>query len=85
MRKLLGVASLATLGAARFSIFGRSSSATPSAERGLAGVIPTQADSADVLYADDSIDAVALIAVLGEIADPTALGEIARASSQGVA
>ncbi len=48
-------------------------------ERGLANVIPTQGDATALPYEDDSIDAVALTAVLGEIPDPVAaLREIAR-------
>jgi len=49
------------------------------AERNLANVIPTQGDATALPYEDDSIDAVVLTAVLGEIPDPVAaLREIAR-------
>ncbi len=49
------------------------------AERNLANLVPTQGDATALPYADDSIDAVILTAVLGEIPDPgAALGEIAR-------
>jgi len=49
------------------------------AERGLANVVPTQGDATSLPYEDDSIDAVVLITVLGEIPDPVAaLREIAR-------
>jgi ubiquinone/menaquinone biosynthesis C-methylase UbiE len=49
------------------------------AERGLANVIPTQGDARALPYEDDSMDAVVLTAVLGEIPDPVAaLREIAR-------
>jgi ubiquinone/menaquinone biosynthesis C-methylase UbiE len=49
------------------------------AERGLANVKPTQGDATALPYGDDSIDAVVLTAVLGEIPDPVAaLREIAR-------
>jgi ubiquinone/menaquinone biosynthesis C-methylase UbiE len=49
------------------------------AERSLANVIPTQGDATALPYEDDSMGAVALTAVLGEIPDPVAaLREIAR-------
>jgi ubiquinone/menaquinone biosynthesis C-methylase UbiE len=49
------------------------------AERNLANLVPTQGDATDLPYEDDSIDAVVLTAVLGEIPDPgAALREIAR-------
>jgi ubiquinone/menaquinone biosynthesis C-methylase UbiE len=49
------------------------------AERGLVNVVPTQGDATALPYVDDSIDAVVLTAVLGEIPDPVAaLREIAR-------
>ena len=49
------------------------------AERGLANIVPTQGDATALPYADASIDAVVLTAVLGEIPDPVAaLREIAR-------
>ncbi len=49
------------------------------AERGLTNVKPTQGDATALPYEDDSIDAVVLTAVLGEIPDPVAaLREIAR-------
>lgn len=48
-------------------------------ERGLANLVPTQGDATDLPYEDDSMDAVVLTAVLGEIPDPlAALREIAR-------
>jgi ubiquinone/menaquinone biosynthesis C-methylase UbiE len=48
-------------------------------EQGLTNVIPTQGDATDLPYEDNSMDAVALTAVLGEIPDPVAaLREIAR-------
>lgn len=48
-------------------------------ERNLANVIPTQGDATALPYEDDSIDAVALTAVLGEIPDPiAALRQIQR-------
>ena len=48
-------------------------------ERGLANVAPTQGDATALPYGDDSIDAVVLTAVLGEIPDPdAALREIRR-------
>ena len=49
------------------------------AERGLANVAPTQGDATALPYEDDSMDAVVLTAVLGEIPDPVAaLREIGR-------
>lgn len=48
-------------------------------EQGLTNVIPTQGDATALPYEDDSMDAVALTAVLGEIPDPVAaLREINR-------
>jgi ubiquinone/menaquinone biosynthesis C-methylase UbiE len=48
-------------------------------ERGLDNVVPTQGDATALAYEDDSMDAVVLTAVLGEIPDPgAALREIAR-------
>jgi ubiquinone/menaquinone biosynthesis C-methylase UbiE len=48
-------------------------------ERGLTNVIPTQGDATALPYEDDSMDAVVLTAVLGEIPDPVAaLRQIAR-------
>jgi ubiquinone/menaquinone biosynthesis C-methylase UbiE len=48
-------------------------------ERGLANVVPTQGDATALPYEDDSMDAVVLTAVLGEIPDPgAALREIRR-------
>jgi ubiquinone/menaquinone biosynthesis C-methylase UbiE len=41
-------------------------------ERGLANIVPTQGDATDLPYEDDSVDAVVLTAVLGEIPDPVA-------------
>lgn len=53
-------------------------------ERGLANVVPTQGDATALPYDDDSIDAVALTAVLGEIPDPVAaLREIRRVLKPG--
>ena len=49
------------------------------AERGLANLVHTQGDATALPYPDDSIDAVVLTTVLGEIPDPVAaLREIAR-------
>jgi ubiquinone/menaquinone biosynthesis C-methylase UbiE len=49
------------------------------AERGIENVVPTQGDATALPYDDDSIDAVVLTAVLGEIPDrATALAEIRR-------
>jgi ubiquinone/menaquinone biosynthesis C-methylase UbiE len=49
------------------------------AERGLQNVVPTQGDATALPYEDDSMDAVVLTAVLGEIPDPVAaLREIRR-------
>jgi ubiquinone/menaquinone biosynthesis C-methylase UbiE len=49
------------------------------AEHGLANVRPTLGDAQALPYEDDSMDAVILIAVLGEIPDPgSAMREIAR-------
>ena len=49
------------------------------AERNLTNVVPTQGDAAALPYEDDSMDAVVLTAVLGEIPDPVAaLRQIAR-------
>jgi ubiquinone/menaquinone biosynthesis C-methylase UbiE len=54
------------------------------AERGLANVVPTQGDATALPYEDDSIDAVALTAVLGEIPEPVAaLREIHRVLRPG--
>lgn len=54
------------------------------AERGLANVVPTQGDATALPYADGSVDAVVLTAVLGEIPDPVAaLREIRRALKPG--
>jgi len=48
-------------------------------ERGLANVVPIQGDATALPYGDESMDAVLLTAVLGEIPDrATALEEIAR-------
>ncbi len=47
--------------------------------RGIANVVPTQGDATALPYADDSMDAVVLTAVLGEIPDQdAAVAEIAR-------
>lgn len=49
------------------------------AERALANVIPTQGDATSLSYEDDSMDAVVLTTVLGEIPDrAAALREIRR-------
>ncbi|MGE5282757.1 MAG: class I SAM-dependent methyltransferase [Chloroflexota bacterium] len=49
------------------------------AERSLANVVPTQGDATALPYDDDSVDAVVLTAVLGEIPEPgAALREIHR-------
>ena len=54
------------------------------AERGLANVLPTQGDATALGYEDDSMDAVVLTAVLGEIPDPVAaLREIERVLKPG--
>jgi len=54
------------------------------AERGLTNVVPTQGDATALAYEDDSVDAVVLTAVLGEIPDPVAaLREIARVLKPG--
>jgi ubiquinone/menaquinone biosynthesis C-methylase UbiE len=48
-------------------------------ERGLTNLVPTQGDATALPFEDDSIDAVILTAVLGEIPDTAAaLGEIRR-------
>jgi len=53
-------------------------------ERGIENIVPTQGDATDLPYEDDSIDAVILTAVLGEIPDPgAALREIARVLKPG--
>jgi ubiquinone/menaquinone biosynthesis C-methylase UbiE len=53
-------------------------------ERGTANVIPIQGDATSLPYEDDSMDAVVLTAVLGEIPDrATALGEIRRVLKPG--
>ena len=53
--------------------------ASRAAEQGLANVIATQGDARELPYADASVDAVVLTAVLGEIPDQErALSEIAR-------
>jgi ubiquinone/menaquinone biosynthesis C-methylase UbiE len=54
------------------------------AERGLANVVPTQGDATVLPYEDDSMDAVVLITVLGEIPDRAAvLREIRRVLEPG--
>lgn len=54
------------------------------AERGLANVVPTPGDATALSYGEDSVDAVVLTAVLGEIPDPVAaLGEIRRVLKPG--
>lgn len=53
-------------------------------ERGLSNVVPSQGDATALPYEDDSIDAVVLTAVLGEIPDPVAaLREIRRVLKPG--
>lgn len=53
-------------------------------EAGRTNVVPTQGDATDLPYEDDSIDAVVLTAVLGEIPDrAAALREIARVLKPG--
>ncbi len=53
-------------------------------ERGLANVAPTQGDATALPYEDESIDAVVLTAVLGEIPDPVAaLRQIRRVLKPG--
>jgi ubiquinone/menaquinone biosynthesis C-methylase UbiE len=53
-------------------------------ERGLQNVVPTQGNATDLPYGDDSVDAVVLVAVLGEIPDPdAALREVARSLKPG--
>lgn len=54
------------------------------AERNLANLVPTQGDATALPYEDDSIDAVVLTAVLGEIPDPVAaLRQIQRVLKPG--
>ena len=54
------------------------------ADRGLANVVPTPADATSLPYEDDSIDAVVLVAVLGEIPDQdAAVREVARVLKPG--
>jgi SAM-dependent methyltransferase len=54
------------------------------AERNLANLVPTQGDATALPYGDDSIDAVVLTAVLGEIPDPVAaLRQIQRVLKPG--
>ncbi|HEY7455831.1 MAG TPA: class I SAM-dependent methyltransferase [Solirubrobacterales bacterium] len=53
-------------------------------KRGVENVTPTQGDATALPYGDDSIDAVVLTAVLGEIPEPlAALREIARVLKPG--
>jgi ubiquinone/menaquinone biosynthesis C-methylase UbiE len=53
-------------------------------ESGLSNVVPTQGDATDLPFEDDSIDAVVLTAVLGEIPDrAAALREIERVLRPG--
>jgi ubiquinone/menaquinone biosynthesis C-methylase UbiE len=53
-------------------------------ERGLSNLVPTQGDATALPYEDDSVDAVVLTAVLGEIPDPAAaLREIRRVLKPG--
>jgi ubiquinone/menaquinone biosynthesis C-methylase UbiE len=54
------------------------------AERNLTNLVPTQGDATALPYEDDSVDAVILTAVLGEIPDPGgALREIRRVLKPG--
>jgi ubiquinone/menaquinone biosynthesis C-methylase UbiE len=54
------------------------------AERNLANLVPTQGDATALPYDDNSIDAVVLTAVLGEIPDPVAaLRQIQRVLKPG--
>jgi len=54
------------------------------AERSLGNVVPTQGDATALAYEDDSVDAVVLATVLGEIPDTTAaLREIRRVLKPG--
>jgi SAM-dependent methyltransferase len=54
------------------------------AERGLGNVVPIQGDATALPYDDDSMDAVVLVTVLGEIPDRgAALREIARVLKPG--
>jgi ubiquinone/menaquinone biosynthesis C-methylase UbiE len=53
-------------------------------KRRLTNLVPTQGDATDLPYDDDSMDAVVLTAVLGEIADrEAAIREIARVLRPG--
>ena len=53
-------------------------------EAGLANVVPTQGDARSLPYDDDSVDAVVLVTVLGEIPDQErALAEVARVLRPG--
>jgi SAM-dependent methyltransferase len=54
------------------------------AQRGIDNVVPTQGDATELPYEDESMDAVVLTAVLGEIADrAAALREIRRVLKPG--
>jgi ubiquinone/menaquinone biosynthesis C-methylase UbiE len=54
------------------------------AEAGLENVVPTRGDATALPYEDESMDAVVLTAVLGEIPDPAAaLAEIRRVLRPG--
>jgi ubiquinone/menaquinone biosynthesis C-methylase UbiE len=54
------------------------------AERGLSNIRPTRGDAQALPYDDDSMDAVVLVAVLGEIPEPgAAMREIARVLRPG--
>ncbi len=53
-------------------------------ERGVSNLVPTRGDAVSLPYADDSMDAVALTTVLGEIPDrEAAMREIARVLRPG--
>jgi ubiquinone/menaquinone biosynthesis C-methylase UbiE len=54
------------------------------ADRGLQNLKATRGDATSLPHADDSVDAVVLTAVLGEIPDPdAALSEVARVLRPG--
>jgi SAM-dependent methyltransferase len=54
------------------------------AQSGITNIVPTLGDATDLPYADDSVDAVILTAVLGEIPDQdAAMREIARVLRPG--
>jgi ubiquinone/menaquinone biosynthesis C-methylase UbiE len=58
--------------------------AAQAAERGLTNINPTQGDATALPFEDDSVDAVVLTAVLGEIPDPVAaLRQVQRVLKPG--